>query len=35
MTCFFPEGEPNNWCERHQRDHALVRALREERVAIA
>jgi hypothetical protein len=30
MPCFYPEGEPSEWCERHQKDRALIRALREE-----
>jgi|GEM_PF-6075515 len=28
MPCFYPAGEPNDWCERHARDHAMVQMMR-------
>ena len=33
MPCHYPEGEPTDWCERHASDHAMIRALREERLS--
>ena len=27
MQCTYPEGEPNEWCEQHRRDFAMVVAL--------
>ncbi len=30
MPCHYPHGDPTDWCERHVRDFAMLRALREE-----
>jgi hypothetical protein len=30
MPCHYPEGSEEDWCERHARDAAMLRALREE-----
>lgn len=24
MPCFYPEGAPQDWCERHVREHARI-----------
>ena len=28
MPCFYPEGTPEEWCERHAKDHAMVLQLK-------
>ena len=28
MPCVYPDGPADEWCERHQKDHAFVAALR-------
>jgi len=28
MPCFYPEGEPSEWCERHATTHVIVVGLR-------
>lgn len=37
MPCFYPEGTPEEWCERHAKDHAMLLQLqsRPARVATA
>jgi hypothetical protein len=30
MPCFYPDGDPSDWCSNHARDHAMLKALREE-----
>jgi hypothetical protein len=35
MTCFYPEGKPTEWCERHARDHAMIVAMRAARMDAA
>lgn len=31
--CFYPEGTPNEWCERHAKDHAMLLQLAPARTA--
>lgn len=28
MPCHYPHGASDEWCERHQKDHAMILALR-------
>lgn len=28
MPCHYPDGQPDDWCERHRADHAMLAALR-------
>ena len=28
MPCFYPEGTPAEWCERHAKDHVMLMELR-------
>lgn len=33
MPCFYPEGSPEEWCERHTADHHMLLQLKSQRAS--